>query len=311
MQDAGMRVGPLIPGLLLALLRALPAETAASGFVAAEPKGVLRSAAIKEASGLAVSSHDGGFHWVVNDSGAKPDLHLIEADGRYRGKVSVAKAGNVDWEDLVSFSMEGTPFLLAADTGDNDSKRETCTLYVLREPELPAAGKTLAGATHIAWEIRFRYEGGPRDCEAVAVDVPGRKILLLTKRTHPPEIHELPLQPTEGNRVLTTRRIGQTTVSAPADSLVPFRDQPTGLDIAPDNTLAAVVTYYGVFLFPRKPGESWPQAFARKPEILEPHCLPQAESVAFSKDGNAIIVASEGRGWPIVRYRRRPRRSQD
>jgi hypothetical protein len=266
----------------------------------------IRSETIREASGLAVSSRNDGFLWIVNDSGSTPALHLIEAGGKDRGQVVLTNARNVDWEDLASFSMDGTPWLLVADTGDNDSKRETSTLYLLSEPELPADGKALDENARIAWRIDFRYEGGPRDCESVAVDVPRGKILLLSKRTNPPEIHELPLHPPDPNRVLTTRRIGQVTVAAPADSAIPFRDQPTGLDIAPDNSLAAVVTYYGVFLFPRRPGESWPEAFARKSVALSPHCLAQAESVAFSKDGKMIHVVSEGRDSPIIRYHRNP-----
>lgn len=273
-------------------------------FLPVEERPAIRSAAIKEASGLAVSSRDPGFLWLVNDSGATPELHLVETGGADRGKVTLALAKNTDWEDLASFSLDGTAFLLVADTGDNSAKRDFCTLHVLREPELPAAGKKLDGFTRAERTIRFRFEGGPRDCESVAVDVPNKKILLLSKRTDPPEIHELPLLPPDTGGVLTTRKTGITRVSAPVDSVIPFRDQPTGFDLSADHSLAAVVTYYGVFVFPRKPGASWAEALAGKPAILSPHLLAQAESVAFSKDSQSIIVVSEGRNPKIVSYRR-------
>jgi hypothetical protein len=283
---------------------ALAAEPTVA-FVPAAEKAAIQSEDIKEASGLAVSSRDDGFFWIVNDSGSAPAVHLIESGGADRGKVTVAQAKNIDWEDLVSFSIDGTAYLLAADTGDNDARRESCTLYILREPRLPAAGENLALTFKAEWKIDFRYEGGPRDCESVAVDVPGRKILLLSKRTDPPEVHELPLMPQEKRGLITTRKTGVIRVPSPADKLLPFGNQPTGFDIVPDNSLAAVVTYYGVFLFPRKPDESWAQALSNKATVLAPHCLPQAESVAFCKDGKSIIVISEGRRSPIVRFQRK------
>ena len=64
------------------------------------------------------------------------------------------------------------------------------------------------------------------------------------------------------------------------------------------------MTYYGVFLFPRQPNESWAEAFAKPPAMLEPHLLPQAESVAFSKDGKRIWVISEGKNSTVRSYRR-------
>jgi hypothetical protein len=79
------------------------------------------------------------------------------------------------------------------------------------------------------------------------------------------------------------------------------------MDIAADQSFAAVLTYYGVFVFPKTPAESWSRAFARKPVMLEPHILPQAESVAISSDGNDVFVVSEGRKTPIIRYRKTTR----
>ena len=67
------------------------------------------------------------------------------------------------------------------------------------------------------------------------------------------------------------------------------------LDISLDGKKAAVVTYYGAFVFTRAKEESWADAFARKPKSLGPHGLPQAESIAFSKDGNSLLVVSEGK----------------
>jgi hypothetical protein len=221
--------------------------------------------------------------------------------------MTVNGARNKDWEDLASFTMDGVPYLLIADHGDNNAQRGVCTLYLLREPALPDPGANLNGDVAIEREIRFRYEGGPRDCEAVAVDVAAKKILLLTKRTQPPELYELPLASPAAGGTLLARKIGSTEVTSPMDSIIPFRNQPTGMDIAADHSFAAVLTYYGVFVFPKNPAESWPESFARKPVMLEPHILPQAETIAISEDGNSIFVVSEGRKTPIIRYRKTTR----
>ncbi|GAA5123699.1 hypothetical protein JIN84_11705 [Luteolibacter yonseiensis] len=264
----------------------------------------LQPSPIKEASGLAISSADPGFMWIINDSGGTPDIHLTTTDGTYRGKVTLKDAKNVDWEDLDSFTLDGKNYLLVADTGDNDSKRKDRTLHILREPALPADGKSLDATAAAVWKIKFQYEGGPRDCESVGVDTQAGKILLISKRTKPPEVYELPLRPSEKAGTLVAKKIGTTSVKPTVTTILPYQDQPCGLDISADNSLAAVVTYHTVFLFPRQPKESWADAFARQPAALAPHHLGQAESVAFSKDGKSIYTVAEGKSSPIRIYQR-------
>ncbi|MBC7979116.1 MAG: hypothetical protein H7Y36_00965, partial [Armatimonadetes bacterium] len=138
---------------------------------------------------------------------------------------------------------------------------------------------------------------------AVAVDPGSGKILLLSKRTEPPILYELPLRP-ESNAASIASRIGTTEVNAPIPSFIPYRNQPTGMDISADSSVAAVVTYYGVFLYARKPKQTWPEAFAAKPAKLGSHGLHQAEAIALSSDGDTIFVISEGPSSPITRFLR-------
>ncbi len=291
-------------GALLAVMSSSRAEERTSEFLAIAEKPKIESPAVLEASGLAVSCADPDFLWIVNDSGAEPDIHLVRTNGKGRGKVRVSGVINYDWEDLAAFQLDGKAYLLVADVGDNDAARKTSTLQILREPTLPAEGKNLDAVSQVAWKIEFRFEGGPRDCESVAVDTAAEKILLISKRTTPPEVYELPLRSAGKNKILTARKIGQVEVKSPAGCLIPFCDQPCGLDISADQSLATIVTYYSVFLFPKKPNESWTDAFSRKPIALPPHKLPQAESVALSRDGKILYTISEGKSSPIVRYRK-------
>lgn len=260
----------------------------------------LVSPAITEASGLAVSPIQPNFLWIVNDSGGTNEIHLANTDGTSRGSVSVEGATNHDWEDLASFSLNGKPYLLIADTGDNESKRNSVTLYIVAEPPLPADGKSLSGKIPIAWEIHFTYEDGPRDCEAAAVDTKNGKIILINKRTEIPALYELPLRPRKNP---IARKIGTTETKSTGFTLpIAFRNQPTGMDISSDGRMATVLTYYGVFLFRRGMAESWTDAFSRKPLDLGPHGLLQAEGIAFSKEGQSIFVVSEKVNSPIARF---------
>ncbi len=258
----------------------------------------LLSPAITEASGLAVSPASDDFLWIINDSGGTPEIHLSETNGTARGAVRIEGAQNTDWEDLAAFRHKGESYLLIADTGDNTARRDSVSLLIVREPQLPSAGKMVAGEIPVAWKIDFTYEGGARDCEAVAVDARREKIILVSKRNDPPEVFELPLRPAAKKPV--ARRIGTTKTIAPVLSFIPHRNQPTGLDISPDGTRAVIVTYYGLFLFQKPQAQGWSEAFATKPARIGSHRLHQAESVAFGKNGKAILCVSEGKNSPIV-----------
>ena len=280
---------------LIAVAMAEPAP-----FVPLPHRQTIQSAAIKEASGVAASGADPNFLWVLNDSGAGPEIHLIGTDGSAHGGFKLKDAHNVDWEDLAGFTLDKKNYLLIADSGDNDARRESRTLYIVPEPALPVPGTKLDSTVAPEWQIEFQYDGGPRDCEAVAVDPASKSVILVTKRTTPPEVYQLPLRPPAG--LQTARKIGVTEVRCPIESTLPFPNQPTGLAITRDGSKAAIVTYAGLFLFSRKGGESWENVFGRNPIALAPHQLRQAESVTFSRDGKFLSVVSEGQESPIARY---------
>jgi hypothetical protein len=290
--------------LLLGLALASHAQEAAPKFERTKTEAKLEAAALKEASGMATSAVNDGLLWLLNDSGSPPELFLTVSNGEKLGKVTVDGVRNTDWEDLASFTLDGKPYLLIADTGDNGSQRKECALHIVAEPAAPKEGTLLARKASVAWTIRFRYEDGPRDCEAVSVDVKAKRVLLLSKRTDPPMLYELPLKPSKGG-LQTAKKIGQLGAALPNNfPPTPFGTQPTGMSIAPDGTMAAIVTYAGAFLFPRRGDESWAASFTREPVRLPGHGLRQAECIAFSRDGRAIRVSSEGAEAPIILYQR-------
>ncbi len=304
--------------LLLAIagcfvLATSPARGAPSSRPAADSRisflGYLADTAIDEASGIAASRRRADVLWVVNDSGNRPLLHAVGRDGSDRGHIAVDKARNQDWEDLAAFVFEGIAYLLIADCGDNDSRRSSCVLYIVKEPRLAAAG--IVDTAPLPWvsRIEYVYADGPRDCEGVAVDVRQREILLLTKRTEPPVLYALPLCLTPNDSVRTARPVARvggipnpTAEDLREDPLYGrFRSQPTALDLSPDGALIAVLTYKQVFVFARQPGEDWWTVFARAPVPLAIPKMRQAEALCFSENGTSLYMTSEKVPAPLYR----------
>lgn len=265
-----------------------------------------------ETSGLAPSRLRRDLLWAVNDSGNTPTLFAVGLEGQDRGTFRVAGAENRDWEDLASFRASGTAYLMIADVGDNQGRRETCTLYIVAEPVLENVSLPLRGEVPVFRKIRFQYADGPRDCEAVAIDPDLGLIFLLTKRTVPPAVYGLLLSAGEkAGPAIATRLSSINTIPAPSRADLSrdpvygrFSSRPTAMDISPDGSAALVLTYRDAYRFVRFPGESWPVALARLPERFSLPRLAQAEAACFGPDGETVFVTTEKRPAPLLRLER-------
>ncbi len=277
---------------------------------ALNPSGFLSSTEIDEASGIAHSRRSSDMLWTHNDSGNQPVLYAIGTDGRLRGKVRIKGVKNVDWEDIAAFSLDGQSWLLIADVGDNGGRRRDCVLHVIAEPDIASLTPEREQVVEVAWSIPIKYPDQPHDCEAVAVDVRERRVYLLGKRSHPSPLWALPLLPDYSGQPVLAQEVAQVDgIPQPTSEqrAFPFstgrwRGQPTSMDISADGLYAAVLSYGDVMVFPRRPGESWPTAFAREPVLLPPHGLEQAEAVCFSPDGRALFVVEEKLHSALLRY---------
>lgn len=267
-----------------------------------EITGTLENPAIDEASGIARSQRNPDIFWIINDDGPA-ELHAISASGAQLGRVKISKTKNNDWEDIASFTLQGDPYLLVAEVGDNDGRRKDVTLYVVEEPE-PDDKKV-----KVAWHIEYKYEDGPRDAEAVAVDVENERVLVLTKRDIPAALYEVPLRP-KSKKKQKARRLG-TIASLPQPRrqdvmYAPRTDdwywQPTGMDLSNDGTAAVILTYGGVYYYRRGADESWIDALQRRPTVIGITKNREAESVAFDAAGDAIFVTIERRNAPLIRF---------
>lgn len=270
--------------------------------------GHLAHADLVEASGMVHSRREDGLLWMINDGGHPPALYAVAINGGDQGRVIVDGARNTDWEDLAAFDLDGRSFLVIADVGDNQAVRKTSRIYVVEEPRRDHAG-VFPGAVGVAWRFDFRYEDGPRDCEGVAVAPHAGQILLITKRTQPPQLYALALQPPEERILQTARRVGAVQQIPPPTvldrmgrpRLGGFLSQPTAVDIRADNRLAVVLTYKDAYLFPRAPKTSWAAALASKPLKIALPDLKQKEAVCFDRRGRSLYITTEQRPAPLLR----------
>ncbi len=276
----------------------------------AEPVGTIVDPAISEASGLAASSRDSNLLWLINDSGNPSALFAIAPDGHTRARFSIADTPNCDWEDLAAFSLEQTPYLLIADTGDNLAGRRHGSLYIVEEPEVKDEPGEAEQSLPLKWQIQFTYPDGPRDCEAVAVDTRRKRVLLVSKRDRPPVLYELPLLPSSGE--VTATAIGPVTAippPTPEDTKQPYGfswSRPTAMDLSADGNRLIILTYKHAYAFIKSPEQSWRSAVAAPCVCIPlPHpstgLLPIREALCIQPATDALFVTGELLPAPVFR----------
>jgi hypothetical protein len=264
-----------------------------------------------ENSGAAASATQPGVIFTINDSGNEPLLYATDTRGADRGAWRVTGATNVDWEAVsvgpcaarrgAGRVQPGPPrCLYVGETGDNDARYRTRTIYRVPEPTATGPGRTLA--TRRAERLTYTYEGGPRDVEAMLVE-PDGTVALITKR---------PLRGADGRlRPALVFRLPAAAWSARgpvvarlADSLPGLVPEPgfarlvTDAALAPDRRHVAVRTYTQLFVFASDARTGRVRA-GSAPAVCELGALeePQGEGVTWL-DAERLVLTSEGRGAP-------------
>lgn len=259
---------------------------------------------LPEMSGLAASRRWPGLYWTLNDSGGTPTLYAFNRRGEVLSKVEVVGASNIDWEDLALFEQDGRSWLAVGDIGDNLAWRDSVSIYVLPEPE---PGDLQASFDR---RIDFRYPDGPRDAEALAVDVANQQLLILQKGPAPAGLYAVPLRPAPSTSPLTARRVADLQLRWPGTpaAVAPIaaprgRVAATAMDLSRDGRWLLVSTYVHLFGFRREAGEGWPATLAREPQVWKLPRRPGFESMAIEADGRGVVVAPEGYPAPVFRAR--------
>lgn len=270
-----------------------------------EQTGKLEHRAMMEVSGVAPSQLRDDMLWMINDSGNSPRLYAVRTDGAPLGELRVLGAENFDWEDLESFRQEDQAWLIVADIGDNDAVRSTVRLLWVKEPDFRCPGHQPT-AVPVSRILEFRYEDGPRDAEGLAVEVAKNRILIASKRTHPPDLYALPLD--SGPGPVVAKKITPIPDLRPADlgvrlaapSKAKYAHQPTALSFAPQSGELVLMTYQDLYLYPNW-GENGDLSESRRIPLPR---MKQAEACCFSQDETSIYVTSEQLPAPLYRMQR-------
>ena len=304
-------VPALATGLaILLFFRTCPAEQSRhlspAPFKDAIRCGRISSPELTEISGLAVSRKTPGLLWAINDSGNPPAIYGLSTKGVLLKTYEVDGATNRDWEDLAGFRYREADFLVIADVGDNWSKRSFNTLYCVKEPALD---RQRTGVLQLEWEMKFRYENGPLDCEAVAVDSENQKIYLLSKRKAIPVLYELPLDMPCKNSMYTARAVAKIrnipgpTPEDQRQNYGKYRSRPTAMAISTDGNTLYILTYKHAYVYSRTPDQPWDPAFLNPPlQIILPdpsYTMVQREALGLDQTNGNIFITSEKALAPI------------
>lgn len=266
---------------------------------------------IHESSGIALSTRDDAVLWTHNDSGDSARIFALDLQGRHLAEVAIEDATFRDVEDITSFKKDGKSWLLIGDIGDNLSRHNSCTLYLIEEPTVGTVGAPASTTVSVSRTFEYRYEDGPQDCETLAVDPETNTIYLVEKNTFSVKdavatIYELPWPHASNEDVLTAKAIG--TMSFPVDMspggaeseqfiLFPFTT--TAGAISRDGSRFIVLTYTVAYEYVRDEGESWADAFRQAPRKLPMPGRRQGESICYAADGQSLYLTSEKLPTPL------------
>ncbi|MGB7325141.1 MAG: hypothetical protein WBD31_09735 [Rubripirellula sp.] len=238
---------------------------------------------LTESSGLAFSNRRAKTVWTHNDSGGRPELFAFDSAGKRLARHPFAAIKQAtDWEDIASFVDGDRPRMLIADCGDNNGNRASIPIYLFDEPDPSLPTKEVNLQT-----LRVTYPDGPRDCEAVAVDVRRRLIVFVTKSVLPVSgVYTIPLPPRDEQAKSQTLDVTATRICTLAIPMV------TAADFDPETGELWVINYFQAFRFSHIDAALTEQLTAL-PIAMDLPKLRQIEAIAVDRNG-AAWVTSEG-----------------
>ncbi|GLW11893.1 hypothetical protein Misp01_70210 [Microtetraspora sp. NBRC 13810] len=234
-----------------------------------------RDPRITESSGLAVSPTHRGIVYTHNDSSAGPVFFAVGTDGRTRAAFTLRGAAARDWEAMAATvdPETGRGVLWFADIGDNlNGGWPDVSVYRVAEPS------TLRDATLPATRYRFRYADGARNAEGIMIN-PRTGRLYVVSKEFGGSVYEAPRR-LRTDRTNTLRRVGSAPIMA------------TDAAYAPDGSSFVIRTYFSATVY-SAPGKTLSR-------VSMPD-LDQAESIAYTPDGTALLTGSEGAKSPVYR----------
>lgn len=244
---------------------------------------------INEASGLASSIRTPGLLYTHNDSGGEASVYVLNKRALMPARIDLKGISNRDWEDIATGvdPRDGQPYVFVGDIGDNNAKYPSAFIYRFAEPEILDTLITVAKIDR----IKFTYEDGPRDAEALFADPRSGDLYVISKREENCGIYRL-AYPQSYDKANVARRVGTLPYS-----------WVTAADISPSGNRILVKTYSKIFCYKRGKKQSVAESLAGKPKEMPYKLEEQGEAIAFDEHGKGYFTISERLGdTPVELY---------
>jgi len=251
--------------------------------------GKLNLKLVPECSALWASQGQRGVFWTLSDSGNKPSIVPIQADGSALmtskgiwGAVKLKGATNVDWEAMTG---DAAGNMIVGDVGNNVSLRKELRFYLFKEPTLGVAEVGEVRKVTFVWpdQTAFPDPELSHDCEAIFL-LRG-KLYLLTKHRR------------DTLTVLWRADIPATGERATLTKLARFDvgGMVTDACVSPDQKRLAILTYRNVWVFDVPTiGEDFFHAPALYAPISPPTLSWQVEACTWVDSGHLLLGSEQG-----------------
>jgi hypothetical protein len=247
---------------------------------------------VSESSGMAVSRRIPNRSYRHNDSGDRARFFVMELDGRSASRVTVTGPNPYDWEDMgIGPCDRNTDCLFFGDIGDNDQKRRTVELVVVRErASFPAS-------VAADYRVTMRYPDGAHNAEAMAVH-PNGSVYIATKDPVRLQLFRLkPEQWRSGTGVQTLEQVLMWDWASLLPRSLALGRVATSMDITADGKRFIILTYVEAaeFFFdlskPIPEQNTWREG--RQYRRIPITTLEQEEAIAWLPDGRGFLYDTE------------------
>jgi hypothetical protein len=289
------------------------ARTLSSPAVSTEPSaeygppvmvGKIETPDITESSGLSASECQDVL-WTHNDAGNAPLIFAMDTTGKHLGTWKVEGSNSVDWESIATHrDASGKCFLLIADFGDNDERRESVEIYRVAEPRASAETSSSSAASPLTTErvevMRYTYSDGSQNAETILVHPKSGDVYIVTKeKSGPAGVHRI-AQQYGRPEILKTEKVAEVSVPSTPEGLL------TGGSFSPDGTRLMLCDKKGGYEFVLPAGAAGiDDIWKQKPIPVNVGDRKQGEGVSYGRDGVSLYASSEKKHAPLYVIKRK------